>query len=145
MSENPAEFSAPSGGKPGKVQALAIMTLIDGILNIVLVGFGWGLGIISTVIGTVGVAFPVLICCPIPIYAIVLGILEIIAATKLLPEPAKIKEFPKYLAIMQIVNIISGGVFSIVIGILALVFANDPEVVAYFQSVEIPSPEPEVQ
>lgn len=145
MSENPAEFSAPQGGKPGKIQALAIMTLIDGILNIVVVGFGWGLGILGSVIGTAGVGFFVLICCPIPIYAIVLGILEIIAATKLLPEPAKTKEFPKYLAIMQIINIISGGIFSIVIGILALVFANDPEVLAYFQSVEIAPSGPEIQ
>jgi hypothetical protein len=144
MSENPARFSAPQGGKPGKVQALAIMTLIDGILNIVLVGLGWGLGILSVVLGTAGVAFPVLICCPVPIYAIVLGILEIIAATKLLPEPATTREFPKYLAIMQIINVISGGILSIVTGILALVFASDPEVVAYFQSVEIAPSEPEV-
>jgi hypothetical protein len=143
MSENPAEFSVPQGGKPGKVQALAIMTLIDGILNIVVVGLGWGLGILGSIIGTAGVGIFMLICCPIPIYAIVLGILEIIAATKLLPEPAKVQEFPKYLAIMQIVNVITGGILSIVAGILALVFANDPEVVAYFQSIEIAPSEPE--
>ena len=119
------------------------MTLIDGILNIVVVSLGWGLGIFSVVLGTVGAAFPVLICCPVPIYALVLGILEIIAATKLLPEPAKTKEFPKYLAIMQIINILSGGILSIVTGILALVFANDPEVVAYFQSAEIAPSESE--
>ncbi len=142
MSGNPVEFSAPQGGKPGKIQALAIMTLIDGILNIVVVGLGWSIFILGTVLGTFGAGFFVLICCPVPIYAIVLGILEIIAATKLLPEPAKVKEFPKYLAIMQIVNVITGGILSIVTGILALVFANDPEVVAYFQSVEIAPSEP---
>jgi hypothetical protein len=144
MSESPAEFSAPLRGKPGKVQALAIMTLIDGILNIVVVGLGWILGIIGGIVGTAGVGFFILVCCPVPIYAIVLGILEIIAATKLLPEPAKVQEFPKYLAIMQIINIISGSILSIVTGILALVFANDPEVVAYFQSVEIVPAEPEL-
>ena len=143
MSENPATFSVPQGGKPGKVQALAIMTLIDGILNIVVIGFGWLLGILGGIVGTAGLGFFVLICCPIPIYAIVLGILEIIAATKLLPEPAKTNEFPQYLAIMQIINVISGGMLSIVTGILALVFANDPEVVAYFQTVEVPPSESE--
>jgi hypothetical protein len=142
MSENPAASPIPQRGKPGKVQALAIMTLIDGILNIVVIGFGWGLVILGSAF--TGVGLIMLLCCPLPIYAIVLGILEIIAATQLLPEPAKVKEFPKYLAIMQIINVISGGIFSIVIGILALVFANDPEVVAYLQSVEIAPSEPEL-
>jgi hypothetical protein len=132
---------ASRGGKPGKVQALAIMTLIDGILNIVAISLTWGIIILGS--SLTGVGLVMILCCPVPIYAIVLGILEIIAATKLLPEPAKTKEFPKYLAIMQIVNVISGGLLSIVTGILALVFANDPEVTAYFQTIEIPSPEPE--
>ena len=35
MSEYQAAPPASQGGKPGKVQALAIMTLIDGILNII--------------------------------------------------------------------------------------------------------------
>jgi hypothetical protein len=140
MSEYQAVPPTSQGGKPGKVQALAIMTLIDGILNIIIVGFGWGLGILSVVLGTAGIGFPILVCCPVPIYAIVLGILEIIVAAKLLPEPAKAKEFPKYLAIMQIINVISGGILSIVTGILALVFANDPEVVSYFASVPVEPP-----
>jgi hypothetical protein len=144
MSENPAEFAVPQEGKPGKVQALAIMTLIDGIINIVMLGLGWGVGILLSIVGTAGLGIFMLVCCPVAIYAIVLGILEIITAIKLLPEPAKIQEFPKYLAIMQIINIISGGLLSIVTGILALVFANDPEVVAYFQSIEIAPSEPEL-
>ncbi|MFL7791123.1 MAG: hypothetical protein AB8I69_03205 [Anaerolineae bacterium] len=140
MSEYQAAPPTSQGGKPGKVQALAIMTLIDGILNIVIVGFGWGLGILSVVLGTAGIGFPMLLCCPVPIYAIVLGILEIILAAKLLPEPAKVKEFPKYLAVMQIINVISGAILSIVTGILALVFANDPEVVSYFASIPAEPP-----
>lgn len=140
MSENPAAFSAPRGGKPGKVQALAIMTLIDGILN-VLYGLILAVSMLIGALGTVGITC---LCVPAGIYAIVVGILEIIAAAKLLPEPAKVKEFPKYLAIMQIINIISGNVFSTVTGILALVFANDPEVVAYFASIELAPPEPEL-
>ena len=140
MSEYQAAPPTSQGGKPGKVQALAIMTLIDGILNIVVVGLGWGLGILVTIVGTAGIGFFVLICCPVPIYAVVLGILEIILAAKLLPEPAKVKEFPKYLAVMQIINVISGGILSIVTGILALVFANDPEVMSYFANVEPQQP-----
>ena len=135
-----SEYQAPvSQGKPGKVQAIAIMTLIDGILSI-LIGIGWGLGILGTVVGTFGVGFFVLLCCPVPIYAVVLGILEILFAANLLPEPPKVQEFAKYVAIMQIVNIISGDILSPVTGILALVFANDPEVVGYFASVEPQQP-----
>lgn len=140
MSEYQAAPPASQGGKPGKVQALAIMTLIDGILNIVVLSLTWGLGILATIVGTAGIGFFVLICCPVPIYAVVLGILEIILAAKLLPEPAKVKEFPKYLAVMQIINIVGGGILSLVTGILALVFANDPEVISYFESVPVEPP-----
>jgi hypothetical protein len=106
------------------------MTLIDGILNVLygpILAVSMGILALGTVITC--------LCIPAGIYAIVVGVLEIIAATKLLPEPAKTNEFPKYLAIMQIINIISLNAFSTVTGILALVFANDPEVVSYFASV----------
>ncbi len=130
MSEYQAPSSVSQGGKPGKVQALAIMTLIDGILNVLygpILAVSMGILALGTVITC--------LCIPAGIYAIVVGVLEIIAATKLLPEPAKTNEFPKYLAIMQIINIISLNAFSTVTGILALVFANDPEVISYFASV----------
>jgi hypothetical protein len=140
VSENPAEFYAPQRSKPGKVQAIAIMTLIDGILNIVAIGLTWGIIILGS--SLTGVGLFMILCCPVPIYATVLGILEIIAATKLLPEPTKVKELPQYLAIMQIINVISGGLLSIVTGILALVFASDPEVVSYFASVPVEPAEP---
>jgi hypothetical protein len=41
----------------------------------------------------------------------------------------------QYLAIMQIVNIVCGGVISLVTGILSLVFYNDPQVRAYFAHI----------
>ena len=124
-------------GKPGKVQAVAIMTLIDGILNII-VAISWGLLIIGGIVGTLGLGFFLLFCCPIPIYAVVVGVMEIIYATQIMPEPPTTREFPQYLAIMQIVNILSGNILSIVTGILALVFAKDPEVIAYFESLPEP-------
>jgi hypothetical protein len=131
---------ATAGTKPGKVQAVAIMTLIDGILNI-LIALMWAVGIITGVVGTLGLGFFLLICCVVPIYTVVVGIFEIIFAAKLLPEPPKTNEFSKPVAIMQIVNVLSFNLLSVVTGILALVFANDPEVVAYFATV----PAPEVE
>jgi hypothetical protein len=132
-----SEYQAPvSQGKPGKVQAIAIMTLIDGILN-ALMAISWAVIILTGAIASLGVA---LLCCPIAIYPAVVAVFEIIYATKIMPEPPKTNEFPKYLAILQIINIVCGGILSIVTGILALVFANDPEVMGYFASVEPQQP-----
>jgi hypothetical protein len=137
MSEYPTGSTVPPTAKPGKVQALVIMTLIDGILNVL---YGLILAV-SMGIGAIGTFGVTCLCVPAGIYAVVVGVLEIINATRLLPEPPQTNEFPQYLAIMQIVNVISGNIFSTVTGILALVFANDPEVVAYFASVPV-EPEP---
>ncbi|MFN2272964.1 MAG: hypothetical protein ACK2US_19140 [Anaerolineae bacterium] len=136
MSEYQAAPPTSQGGKPGKVQAIAIMTLIDGILN-ALYGLVLAVSMGISAIGTFGITC---LCVPAGIYAVVVGVLEIIAAIKLLPEPTTVKEFPKYLAIMQIVNVISLNVLSPVTGILALVFADDPEVVSYFASVPVEPP-----
>ncbi len=104
--------------KPGMVQAIAIMNLVDGILNCL-----WGLGLFFTIIGI-----------PVGIYSIILGILELINSSKLLPDPIKLDKPPKYIAVMQIINIVSSNVIALVVGILSLVFYNDNNVKAYFQS-----------
>jgi hypothetical protein len=132
MSEYPAESPAPQGGKPGKVQAIAIITLIDGILNVL---YGLFLVVFMGFLGGAGSGGILCLCIPGGIYAVVVGILEIIGGAQLMPERTKLRAIPKYIAIMQIVNIISGNVISLVAGILALVFSNDPEVVSYFASV----------
>jgi uncharacterized membrane protein HdeD (DUF308 family) len=108
--------------KPGKVQAIAIMCLIDGILNIL-----WGIGLIFTLCGA-----------PLGIYALILGIFEIIYSIKVLPDPIKTNKPNKTLAIMQIVNIITGDVISLIIGIITLVFYNEPAVQQYFDAIPEP-------
>lgn len=110
--------------KPGMVQAIAVMCLVDGILNIL-----WGIGLtISLMLGIVTI-----ICVPIGIYPIVLAVFEIMYAMQLLPEPAKVRKPAQYLAIMQIANIVSGDAISLIIGIVSLVFYNDTQVKAYFE------------
>jgi hypothetical protein len=113
--------------KPGYVQAIAIMCLVNGILNIL-----WGIG------------FAVVLLCgcftacvaPLGIYPIVLGILEILYALKLLPTPIQPVRPAQYLAIMEIVNIITFDVISVAVGIISLVFYADPKVKAYFDAVQ---------
>ena len=79
--------------KPGYVQAIAIMCLVDGILNIVL---GGGLSVILFC------GIFTACCCPIGLYSIVLGILEIVYATQILPDPIRADRPAKYIAVMQI-------------------------------------------
>jgi hypothetical protein len=55
---------------------------------------------------------------------------------KLLPTPIQPVRPAQYLAIMQIVNIITGNVISLAIGIISLVFYSDAKVKAYFDAVQ---------
>jgi hypothetical protein len=114
--------------KPGMVQGVAIMTLINGILNVL-----WGLGITATVtISTVGIG---LLCFPIVIAPAVLGVFEIIYAAKLLANPAQPVKPSQTIAILEICCVLFGNVISLVVGILALVFYSDPSVKAYFAQI----------
>jgi hypothetical protein len=112
--------------KPGYVRAIAIMCLADGIVSILI-------GLILTLVYICGL---VTICCaPIAIYSIVLGILEVVYATRVLPDPILATRPATYLAVMQIVNIINCDPISVTIGILSLVFYNDPKVKDYFRAL----------
>ncbi len=116
----PVPFAAPPYlPKPDKVQAIAIMSLVDGIVNVI-----YGIVLIST-----------FCLAPLGLYAIAVAVLGILYASKLMvqrPEPIQPN---KTLAIMQIVNILSGNVISLVIGILSLVFYDDPEVRRYYAAL----------
>jgi hypothetical protein len=115
--------------KPGKVTAIAIMTLVSGILNCL-----WGLSAgVSIFVGN-------FFACYWAPYTITLGILEIIYSAKLLGQnPINVKP-ANYLAIMEIVNITTLNAYQffigdVVVGVLSLVFYSDPEVKAYFARI----------
>ena len=116
----------PSGsGKPGMVQAIAIMTLINGILNIL-----YGLSVTAAIV--LGTLFIGIICAPVTILPVVLGIFEIIYATKLIANPPQPVKQSQAIAILEIVAVVSGNIISAVVGVLALVFYADANVKAYF-------------
>ncbi|MDY7080154.1 MAG: hypothetical protein SXV54_25010, partial [Chloroflexota bacterium] len=107
--------------KPGIVTAISAMTLISGILNVL-----WTFGLAaSTVMGTFGIG---ILCAPLTILPLVLGIFEIIYATRLLSDPPRPTRPSPVIAILEICCILFGNVTSLVIGILALVFYNQPDV-----------------
>lgn len=117
--------------KPGKVTAIAVMALVDGVLNIV-----WSLSLIVGVlilgVSTFGLGCLLL---PLAVYPLVLGILEIVYAAKLLPNEPRVVKPATWLAIMQICNIIVGNPVSLAVGIVSLVLFNDAEVRAYFAAL----------
>jgi len=115
--------------KPGLVQAIAVLTLISGIVNIF-----WGIIASVTVMATL---FGI-ICVPATILPTILGIFEVIYAAKLLSIPPQSVQSSTTLAALEIACILAGNVFSAVVGILVLVFYNDPTVKDYFQRLNAP-------
>ncbi len=120
--------------KPGKVQAIAIMILVGGILAtiygaICLIYFGFVFGIVG--VATLGMGW---LCClwPGPYYSLVVGIMGIIKGSRLLGDKAHRETPPQGLGVMMIINIINGDFVNLVLGILVLVFLSDDEVKDYF-------------
>ncbi len=111
--------------KPGTVTAIAVMTLVSGIVNVL-----WALGLtVTVVLGTLGIG---LLCVPVTILPAVLAIFEIIYGARLLANPPKPVQPSQVIAILEICCIVYGNVIALVIGILALVFYSQPEVQDYF-------------
>jgi hypothetical protein len=120
--------------KPGKIQAITIMMLVNGILNI-LAGLGITAGVVLSTIG-----FGI-ICTPFTILPAILGIFEVINAVRLLAEPVRPVKNLQTIAIFEIAAIIYGNGLSAIVGILNLVFLSEPEVKAYLASIppEVPA------
>jgi hypothetical protein len=112
--------------KPGLFTTIAVMTLTSGIINLF-----WGFIASATALGTiVGV-----VCLPITILPTILGVFEIIYAAKLLsaqPEPVQPSQT---IAVFEILTFFIGNIFSMVAGILALIFYNDLSVKEYFARI----------
>jgi len=118
--------------KPTLVQVIAWMTLASGIVNLF-----WGIIASLTALATiVGV-----VCIPLTILPTILGVFELIYAAKLLSNPAQPVLPSTNIAVLEIVTILVGNVFSMVVGILALVFYNDLVVKDYFARLNgMPAP-----
>jgi hypothetical protein len=109
--------------KPGLLSAIAVMTLTSGIINLF-----WGFIASATALGTIiGV-----VCLPITILPTILGVFEIIYSAKLLSaQPEPVGPSPS-IAVFEILTFLMGNVFSVVAGILTLIFYNDQTVKDYF-------------
>lgn len=109
--------------KPGLLTAIAVMTLTSGVINLF-----WGFIASATALGTIiGV-----ICLPITILPTILGVFEIIYAAKLLSAQPEAVKPSQSIAVFQILTFFIGNIFSMVVGILTLIFYNDQSVKEYF-------------
>ena len=116
--------------KPGKVQAIAIMTLVGGILAI-LASLAW-----ATYVIIFGMLSFGLLCVFIvfPIYQLTAGIILTVRGAQMLGKnPQAAYSSAKSSAILQIICIICCDVFNLVMGIVSLVNQGDPQVRAYMR------------
>lgn len=125
----PIQSSSPK--RPGLVTAITVMTLVNGILNILFTGI-LALVLIPTLIGW--------FCLPLALYPLVLGILEVVYAARLLSSAPPAVKPATYLSVMEICAILVLNVVSLVVGILTIVFYGDPSVKAYFRQPTSISP-----
>ena len=130
MDQNPPLLPAQSSvvEKPGMFNAISIMSLVNGIINVI-----YGLALTAGIVcSTLGIG---LLCAPLTILPTVLGIFEIIYAAKLLSNPPKPIQPSIVLGILEICCVLWGNLISPVVGILNLVFYNDDSVKAYFAQI----------
>ena len=118
--------------QPGLVKTVAILTLVSGIVNIF-----WGLVATAAVVSTFFLACLSLFT----ILPTILGVFEIIYALKLLSKPSQPVTPSNAIAILEILCVLTLNAFSMIVGILSLVFYSDKQVKAYFASLNgIPYP-----
>jgi hypothetical protein len=112
--------------KPGLFTTIAVMTLTSGIINLF-----WGFIASATALGT----FIGVVCLPLTILPTILGVFEIIYAAKLLSaQPEPVQPSPS-IAVFEILTFFIGNIFSMVVGILALIFYNDVSIKEYFARI----------
>lgn len=104
--------------KPSKVQAVAVMMLVGGILATLHAAL-----FMITIYG---------LCWPGTYYSLVMGIMAITKGSQLSGDRASSQMRPSGIAIMQIVNIVNCDAVNLTLGIINLVFLNDEEVKEYF-------------
>jgi len=112
--------------KPGLITAIAVMALTSGIVDLF-----WGFVASTTALGTIiGV-----VCLPLTILPTILGIFEIIYAAKLLSNQPQPVQPSTSIAWFQVSTMLFGNLFSMVVGILSLIFYNDLTVKDYFKKL----------
>jgi DNA-directed RNA polymerase subunit RPC12/RpoP len=118
-----------TAGRPGKVTAIGIMTVVGGVVAgiVSIVWFIYGL---FFGIATLGIGF--LLFLPAT-YSLILAVVLTVKGILLLTARPQQRSGPLVTAILQIINIITCDGANVIMGILILVFQTDPQVKAYYR------------
>ena len=107
--------------RPNLVNAIALWTILSGLINL-----AWGPVVI---LGSLGYG---VLCAPLMTFNVVLGAFELAYGLKLRSSPPVPVQPSQSIAIWEIISMVTGNLFSVIAGILSLVFYNDVVVRAYF-------------
>jgi hypothetical protein len=120
------QSAARGADTPGLVTAIAILTLLSGLINIM-----WGLNI------AFGLAISIVLLCiaPLGLLPVVLGVFEILYAIKLLSSPPRKVPANQTIAILEVCSILFFNILSCIAGVLVLIFYTDPSVRTYFAGI----------
>jgi phage FluMu protein Com len=118
---SPPHVSSANGlpPKPSKVTAMGIMFIVGGVIAA------------SLAISDLIIACFLCFTSVFAVYEIILAVLAITKGVRLLGASAYAEPPPNGIAVMQIVNVIHCDFANLAMGIVNLVFCNDPEVRAY--------------
>jgi hypothetical protein len=108
--------------KPGSLQAVSILWIIDGILTIF-----WGFGLVIAAFAS----FVGIVCLPLSIYPFVVGVIELIYGIRLASSRPTLARPPYYVAVLEIVLLLWADVIGFIIGVVALVLLNGEDVKAF--------------
>jgi len=118
---------------PQKVSTIGIMHLVGGVLNIIM-ALIWGVYGLLTGLMTFGIGL--LFCCP-AFLLLPVGIVELISGAKHMSKDHTGLKPPKMVGFAEIASILGCNVLPCIFGILTLVFLNDDEVEAYYNSKQL--------
>jgi hypothetical protein len=122
---NPPSANAPV--LPEKIRAIAIVSLISGIVSI-LIGLSWlGTGLSIFIIGIIFTIVPGAYCTAV-------GVLNVIYALQLMSSQPHTLRPAKYLAVLDIVSIIFLNFISCILGAVNLGFYRDKGVKGFFKT-----------
>ena len=108
--------------KPSRLQGIEIMMLVSGILNII-AGLGLVCGALASIVGV--------LCLPVVVLPLVLGVFEVVYASKLMNhQPVSVRDL-RTIAIFEVATILYGNGITLVVGILNLIFLDDQNVRDY--------------
>ncbi|MFT6143051.1 MAG: hypothetical protein ACJAZO_000913 [Myxococcota bacterium] len=114
-----------------KATSVGVAQIISGIINLIVMSMGWLL--LGTTIGgavsTIIIGLLTLGMCPLPIgglwglvgvLPLIIGVLGIVSGAAILTDPKRYREFGRFIAILEVLSVLYGGVCSVLIGAFVL-------------------------